>query len=279
MRNPLPFYDIDSLENRNESLLERAVGWVEQTLTRYHRAEVFGTERVPTGAALYVGNHNGGAYSGDSFIFGAAVHREHGPEALPYGLGHEWVLGLPGLNQLLCPLGAVRASHENALRLLGAGKKVLVYPGGDLDSTRPFRRRNLVVFGGRRGYVRLALTAGVPVVPVVAAGAHSTFVVLDDLRWLSQAVGLDRRIRLKTAPAVLSLPLGLTVGIPPLYLPLPSRMLIEVMEPIRFDRTGEDAARDDDYVLECAWDVESRMQECLDRLSALRKKRKKLGIW
>jgi hypothetical protein len=70
----------------------------------------------------------------DSFIFGAAVYEAHGLDAVPYGLGHEVAIQLPLIHQLVVPLGAVRACHENAHRLFERGCKVVVYPGGDLDA-------------------------------------------------------------------------------------------------------------------------------------------------
>jgi len=260
-------YDIDDFDNRDPKLIERAARLVETFAVPYHRAEVRGIERVPAGPGLYVGNHNGGAYSIDSFIFGAALFRAHGIDAVPYGLGHEVAISIPGINELLVPLGAVRGSHDNAQRLFEAGHKVLVYPGGDLDSMRPFRHRHRVVFGGRRGYVRLALRAGVPIVPVVAAGAHSTLMVLDDGRWLAKLLGTNRLFRSKILPVTLCLPWG--VSILPLfpYIPLPSRIRIEVLDPIHFERTGEGAAADEDWVRECAALVETRMQTALTRLS------------
>lgn len=260
-------YDIDDLDNRDPRQIARLAGWIDRLAAPYHRAEVRGTDRVPDGAALYVGNHNGGAYSIDTFLFGAAMYRARGMAAVPYGLGHEVAISLPGLNELLVPLGAVRASHENALRLFDGGHKVLVYPGGDFDSTRPFRHRHRVVFGGRRGYVRLALAAGVPIVPVVAAGAQSTFVVVDDGRWLARLLRADRLFRTKTWPITLCLPWG--VSVLPLfpYIPLPSRIRIEVLEPIHFRRTGNEAASDEDWIRECASRVETEMQTALTRLS------------
>ncbi len=260
-------YDIDDFDHRDPQLIERVVRLVESFAAPYHRAEVRGIERVPPGPGLYVGNHNGGAYSIDTFLFGAALFRAHGIAAVPYGLGHEVAISIPGLNELLVPLGAVRASHDNAQRLFEAGHKVLVYPGGDLDSMRPFRHRHRVVFGGRRGYVRLALRAGVPIVPVVAAGAHSTLMVLDDGRWLAKLLGTNRLFRSKILPVTLCLPWG--VAVLPLfpYIPLPSRIRIEVLDPIHFERTGEQAAADEDWVRECAALVEARMQTVLTRLS------------
>ncbi len=265
-------YDIDSLDNRNEAFIDYLSRNVVDLLVKYFDAEVRGLERIPSGAGLYVGNHNAGMLTPDSFIFGGAVYQAHGIDAVPYGLGHEIAISLPVAHQLVMPLGAVRASHENAHRLFRRGAKVMVYPGGDRDAMRPFRLRNRIVFGGRRGYIRLAVREGVPIIPVVAAGAHSTFIVIDDLRWLARLTRMDRLFRLDVFPLVLSAPWGLTVGPLPVYLPYPSRILIEVLEPIAFERTGAEAARDEVYVLRCAQQVESTMQSALERLAAERQK-------
>lgn len=236
----------------------------------YHRAQVRGLERIPPGAALYVGNHNGGLYSADTWIFAAAVLRAHGMDAVPWGLAHDLVVDLPVLRDLLGRVGGVRAKHENALALFAAGQKVLVYPGGDLDAMRPWRHRDRVVFGDRTGFARLALRARVPMVPVVAAGAHSTLIILDDMRWLAEWIGAPRWSRMKVWPLMFALPWGLYMGPPPPYLPLPSRILIEVLPPVRFEPDGPKAAADDGYVGLCAARVEASMSDALVRLEAER---------
>ena len=47
---------------------------------------------------------------------------------------------------------------------------ILVYLGGDREACRLWTERNTVDPGGHRGFVRLALRTGVPVVPVVTHG-------------------------------------------------------------------------------------------------------------
>ena len=267
LRRALRFHDIDSFDNRDERVIEWLARVVERTLVPYHRAEVAGVERIPSGGALYVANHNSYTYTPDTYIFALSALRAHGIDAVPYGLAHEVIYSLPPVNQVLAPLGAVRASHRNGERLLRAGKKVLVYPGGDVDALRPFRDRHRLVFGGRKGYVRLALRSGVPIVPVVTAGAHGTFVVLDDLRWLARAIGADRLLRVKVWPLTLSFPWGLTLGPPPPWIPFPAKILIEVLDPVVFDRSGADAADDEAYVARCASLVEEPMQAALSRLA------------
>jgi 1-acyl-sn-glycerol-3-phosphate acyltransferase len=261
-------YDIDSLDNRDPALIRRLHRLLYWPLKRYFRAEVRGVERIPPGRGLYVANHSSGILTPDSFIFGGAVYEQRGLQDLPYGLGHEVAISAPVVNQIIVPLGAVRASHVNASRLFARDKKVIVYPGGDLDAMRPFRHRHRVVFGPRRGYIRLALREGVPVLPVVSSGSHATFLIVDDLRWLARLIRAPRLFRTEVWPLTLSIPWGFTLGPLPAYIPWPVRIVIEVLDPIRFPRTGPDAAADDDYVEQCAARVEGAMQETLSRLAA-----------
>jgi 1-acyl-sn-glycerol-3-phosphate acyltransferase len=266
-------YDVDSLDNWDLARIDRFHRWYYEPLRRYFRAEVRGLERIPEGAALYVGNHSGGLLTPDSFIFGGALYRARGAADLPYGLAHAVAIQFPIVHQFIVPFGAVRASHENAMRIFAAGRKAIVYPGGDLDDMRPFRHRDRVVFGGRQGYVRLAIRAGVPVVPVVTAGSHETLIVLDDGRWLARWLHADRLLRSKVWPISLCLPWGLWIGPMLVYLPFPTWMLQEVQAPIRLERSGEAAAGDDAYVASCAAQVESAMQAALTRLAAERRER------
>ncbi len=263
-------FDANSLDNRDSETMAKYLGFVDGFLRRYHRAEVRGVERVPKGAGLYVGNHNAGPLTPDSFLFCAEVYHAHGEDAVPYGLAHETAVTLPGVRDVFIPLGAVRGSPENARRLFEAGKKMLVYPGGDLDSMRPFRKRNKIVFGGRQGYARVAIRHGIPITPVVSAGAHSTWIVLTDGRRFAKWLGVDKLMRLKAWPIVLSMPWGLTLGPVPFYFPFPTKILIDLLDPIRFERSGEKAASDDAYVAECDSHVRNVMQVALTRLAAER---------
>lgn len=252
---------------RDEARISQLASFVDGAVRPWFRAEVRGLDRIPPGAALYVGNHNAGLMMPEALLLGAAAYQAHGLHAVPFGLAGDAVVSLPVLRDLTVPLGAVRATPENARRLLARGAKVLVYPGGDLEAMRPFRDRDRIVFGGRRGYIRAALRAGAPVVPVVTAGAHATCVVLTDGQWLAKLLRADRLLRVKVWPITLCLPWGLVVGPGLVFLPWSSRVLQEVLEPIRFERDGEEAAADEDYVRACAERVESTMQRALTRLA------------
>jgi 1-acyl-sn-glycerol-3-phosphate acyltransferase len=261
-------YDFDSLDNRDAHAVERVVRLVAEPMKRYFAADVIGIENVIEGGGqLFVGNHNGGGLAPEMFLFGSAVYRRLGLDALPYGLGHELVGRFPPFARLLIPLGAVRASPENAARIFARSRNVLVYPGGDEESMRPSSQRDRIVFAGRKGYVRLALRHGVPIVPVVAFGAHDVFLVLDDGRWLASRLRLHHFARLKVLPTVLCLPWGITLGPLLPFIPLPARVRLEVLAPLRFERQGEAAANDTEYVTACDERVRSLMQASLTRMA------------
>lgn len=270
-------FDGDSLENRSELLIDWFSAPVGFLLKKYFRAEVRGLEKIPEGAALYVGNHNMGMLSLDSFIFATEAFRKLGLDAVPYGLAHDAAMFFPGARDFIASFGGIRASHENAAKIFAAGKKAIVYPGGDVDSLRPFKQRNRLVFGGRTGYIRLALSENVPIVPVVAAGAHSVYFILSDGRKIAKTLKLDKLFRAEVWPITLCLPWGVMIGPSPFFWPLPAKILIEVMEPVRFERTGPAAAADDRYVRLCANRVESAMQAALSRLAEERRNRRRWG--
>jgi 1-acyl-sn-glycerol-3-phosphate acyltransferase len=263
----LPYYAPDRLDNRNPDLIEIASKLLERYVIPYHRAEIEGTSNIPDGKAMYVGNHNGGVLSVDSFIAGFGMYQEGGLSALPFGLAHDLIIENRLLNPLLVPLGAVRACRENAQRLFEEGHKVLVYPGGDIETFRPFSERNMVKFGGRKGYIRMALRHDVPIIPMVAAGAHSTMIVLNDLRGLPEKLGLEKFLRMEVWPIILSIPWGITFGPSPPYIPLPTKIRIRFLEPIQFDRSGEEALKDAEYVADCAHRVEYALQEALTEMT------------
>ncbi len=263
-------YDIDSLDNRNPELLRKFSATFGPWIDAYFRPQVTGLERIPSGPALYVGNHNGGMVSPDTFVFCYRLFNARGAEDVPYGLAHDWAVRAPLLRDIVIPLGAIRAGHDNAARLFKQGSKALVYPGGDEDAFRAYSERKQIHFGGRKGYLRLALLHGVPVIPLVTAGAHEVFYVLHHGRGFARRFPVARWLRLKSWPVTLSIPWGLTLGPMPPFIPMRSRIFQEVLEPIAFERSGKEAAADDAYVAACDAQVQVAMQVALDRLYAER---------
>lgn len=266
----LPF-DPDSLDNRDPAKIAALLDALDPVLERFFHPTVRGLARIPEGPALYVANHNAGVLMPDVYILASALFRRRGLVDLPYALAHDLAVCTPAGNKMLCPLGAVRARPGTAERIFAHGSKALVYPGGDLEVMRPFAKRDEIVFGERRGYIKLALKTGVPISPVVTAGAHSGFIVLDDGGRVARALGLPKWARVNVLPTVLSFPWGLTFGFPPPYVPVPTRIYSEVLSPIRFAWTGPEAAEDPKWVEECHQRVVTTMQDALTRLARERR--------
>ena len=259
-------FEADPGARRDERTIRAWSPWLERLFTHYHDASVEGLEGVPDGAALAVGNHNGGLMSPDMFALMVAWWRHFGASTPAYGLMHDMPFRLPLIGELMPRLGAVRADPANAEELLRRGAKVLVYPGGDIDAFRPWSRRSEVVFGRRRGFVRVALRSRVPIVPIVSAGAHEAFRILSDGRSIVSRFGLKRIARVEVLPLTLCLPWGVSLGAN-FYWPLPVRIRIRVLPPIRWPELGPEAADDDAIVWECREHVRRTMQVALDELT------------
>lgn len=253
------------LEERDPTFLEDFLSWASWVGRTWFRSEISGASHVPSsGPALIVGNHNGGIMVWDSVLTVAAIWEEHGPERAVYGMGHDGFNWSPLLRSYATRFGALRAGHEDARKALESGHLVIVYPGGELDSFRPFSQRSRVVLGGRKGFIQLAIRSGVPIVPVVSAGAQEQYVVLTRGDAIARALALPRRIRSSVFPICLSLPWGLTSGYVP-FLPLPAQISISFLPPVSWD-LDPDAAGDERIVEGCYREIESLMQRELDRL-------------
>ncbi len=233
----------------------------------WFRGEVRGLGNVPeTGPVLLVGNHSGGNVTPDTIVFTLAFNTYFGVERAFFQLAHNLMLSMPGLGQLR-KFGTVAASPENARKALASGAALLVYPGGDYEVHRPSWHRHRVDFGGRKGFIKLALEQAVPIVPVVSVGGQETALFLSRGEGLAQALRLDRMFRLKVLPLSLALPWGLNIGDMLGHIPAPAKITIETLPPIDLRREfGPEPEIDEvyDHILRL-------MQETLDALAAERR--------
>lgn len=232
----------------------------------YFRAEVDGLENVPDEPVLFVGNHSGGSVTPDTFVFFLAYNTFFTVEGRAlYALGHEVVTSMPILGKFARKIGVVTAGHEAAASIFKNDSSVMVYPGGDVESLRPWSQRHRIDFDNRKGFLKLAHANGVKIVPVVACGGHDTMFVLNDGRKMAKRLGMDKLLRVKTMPVTFSLPWGFLPG-DFFHIPFPAKIRMQVQEPIDLqERYGDNPDWDHAYDY-----VTSKMQTGLSELAAKR---------
>ena len=244
---------------------EMLINAVTPVINRWFRPEVRGLETFPpAGGALLVSNHSGGVLTPDWNVLAPALYGRFGYDRPLYTLAHYGVFFTP-FRAALGRLGVIHASRENAGEVLRSGAVVLAFPGGDYDAFRPTLSQNVIDFGGRTGYVRTAMEAGVPIVPAVSIGGQETQLFLTRGNRLAKRLGL-KRFRIEILPITLGLPFGLT-GFFPANMPLPAKIVFQLLEPIDVvAQFSEDAD-----VNEVDAYVRSVMQHALDRLGSQRR--------
>jgi 1-acyl-sn-glycerol-3-phosphate acyltransferase len=231
---------------------------------RYNRLELAVEHSMFDSPVLFVANHGfGGIFDLNVFAV-AAVLEQLQLDRSVIVLTHQlaWTLRVGAFFE---QLGARPASQENAREAFDAGHHVVVLPGGDLDAFKSWEDRNRVVFGGRTGFARLAMGRGVPIVPIVTAGAGESLLVLSSGERLARALRLDKLLRLKAFPASVSLPWGLDIGAVGLlpYLPLPSKLCTRVLPAV----TAGPDEEPDAYAAR----VQSAMQDALTDMTKQRR--------
>lgn len=162
---------------RPHPLLVRAVRPLVRALELAHPIRVDGVENLPRGPALLVGNHGLLGYESPFFferIFAASGR-------LPIGLADRWFFRVPGLRDLLVRLGGMYGTAANGLAALKRGELVVCYPGGAREVFKEERDKYRCLWRKSSGFVKLALAAGVPIIPFAAAGVDDTFRVLGRL--------------------------------------------------------------------------------------------------
>jgi 1-acyl-sn-glycerol-3-phosphate acyltransferase len=262
--------DPDNVDGVDIRLLQKFSPLFDAAARFYLRMEVEGMDGVPAGKALLVGNHNAGITFIEPMGLGARWYIERGTDDLIQWLVHDAMLAMPGLRTFLVRTGCVRASHANADEVLERGRKVAVFPGGNLEAFRPYRKRHQVVFGGRKGFIRLALRNQVPIVPFVIVGGHESFVILHDGRELARRLHLKQLVRSDTCPLFLGLPWGVGLG-PIFHLHLPTKSQVRFLDPIDISGYGPEDQDDSELLDELYRRVTDSMQAAMQDIGTGRR--------
>jgi 1-acyl-sn-glycerol-3-phosphate acyltransferase len=246
---------------------QRVFDLIEPLLDFYYRywfrVEAEGVEHVPTqGGALLVGNHSG-ALPPDAPMIMQTIRHEHPRPRPVYMLGEHWFKGYPGVGLLANKIGLVAAHPANAQRLLGDEQRLaLVFPEGQKASRKLYWQRYKLRRFGRGGFVRTAIRARVPIVPVAVVGAEEAMPIFAHVPLLQRLTGLIY------FPINHAFPhFGFAAGL--MY--LPAKFHIRFLEPI--DLSGYEPEDGDDVSLvqSLAEEVRGRIQAELEALLRSRK--------
>jgi 1-acyl-sn-glycerol-3-phosphate acyltransferase len=238
---------------------------------RYFGLDVQGWENLPDHPVMLISNHSGGTTIPDVWGFAYAWVKRFGTSRICHALAHELVFSSRTTSSFFSRLGVLRASRQQAIDVLTRWKRdVLVMPGGDRDTWRPWKDRYKVNFAGRKGYARIALRTGTPVVPVANAGAHSSLIVLADGHRFAEKIGLHALTRASVFPVHLSVPWGLGIGPLP-HLPLPVTLRYRIGAPIALPEHWVPCETPpEDLVAEYDARVQAGVQALLNQLEAER---------
>ena len=245
---------------------QRVVDRLEPLLDFYYhhwfRVETEGVEHVPAeGGALIVSNHSG-ALPPDGPMILQAIHHEHPTPRPVYMLGEHWFKGSPGAGLLTNKIGLVAAHPANAQRLLcDEGRLALVFPEGQKGSRKLYWQRYKLRRFGRGGFVRTAMRAGVPIVPIAVVGAEEAMPIFAHVPLLQRLTGLIY------FPVNHAFPhFGLAAGL--MY--LPAKFKIRFLDPVDLSAYGPEDADDVALVQSISEDIRATIQREVDDLVASR---------
>jgi 1-acyl-sn-glycerol-3-phosphate acyltransferase len=261
----------EGLNGPDPKLMDEQSGFWNFLMDRYFRLECNGFEHLPDEPCLLIGIHSGGPLTMDAWTLILDWWRRFGETRALHGTAHDVLMNAPGLGSYFRRMGVLSPSRDNMLAAFDKGDDVILWPGGEIDAYRKWSKRDKAVLGGRRGFIRLAMRAGVPIVPVATIGGHDTLFILSEGRGIAKALKLKERMRVELAPITLSWPFGIALHLTPFqHLPLPAKIRTEILEPIYLD---SDPARLDDqeYVDAIYEQVEGAIQTGMDELAKKRK--------
>jgi 1-acyl-sn-glycerol-3-phosphate acyltransferase len=159
-------------------------------------------------------------------------------------------------------MGLVAAHPANAQRLLrDEGRLALVFPEGQKGSRKLYWQRYRLRRFGRGGFVRTAIRAGVPIVPVAVIGAEEAMPIFAHVPLLQRLTGLIY------FPVNHAFP---QFGLAAAAMYLPAKFKIRFLEPVDLSDHADEDADDVALVQGIAEEIRGRIQSELDSLVAAR---------
>ncbi len=256
------------LAGQDEATMQRQKFFWNVLVDYWFRMEIDGWENIPESPVLLVGIHSGAPFVWDAWTVGLQWWRRFGQERPLNGTAHDALMAIPGIGRYFRSMGVLPAAPDAIATALAEGHDVALWPGGEVDSLRPWRERDQANLAGRKGFVKMAIRAGVPIVPIATVGGADAMPVLIRGDRLSQALRLDKILRLKVFPLAVSLPWGIAPAALP-QLPLPAKIRTRFMPAVELDQ-DPGRADDDEYIDQKYREVQDSIQHGMDALARKR---------
>lgn len=226
----------------------------------YFKVRVHGIENLPgDGRALLFGNHSGLIPLDGAMLTMAMCSKVPRPRRVRY-LATDWFFTVPGIGPWIQHTGQVRASMENATKLLNQDELVGIYPEGLRGVGKNFDERyRLIDF--HPGFVQLAIATQTPLIPVATIGGDEIFPNFVNLKQVAQFT------KMPFFPVTLGFP---WLPFPLNLMPLPVRWLIKVSKPIDLGYPAEKST-DRKLALKIARELQYDIQRQLNQLLRERK--------
>ncbi len=218
-------------------------------LRNYTRLKVDGLDHVPLdGPALIVGNHTG--WLGlDYALTALSIYDAH--ERVVRGMAHSAWFSNPATKGFAKKVGLFQVTKDAMAEQLAGGNLVMMFPEGEKGAFRPGSDYTLEDFA--RGFVRVAMAAQVPVVPVAILGGEE-----------SNPVGK----RIESYEELLKMRGGLPI--PKNLIPRPVKWRIRFLPPLDFSKYTEADASNSELVHELAASTRSAIQRELRKMQVER---------
>ncbi|MEQ1505991.1 MAG: lysophospholipid acyltransferase family protein [Myxococcota bacterium] len=152
----------------------RSVEATLRALCAYHDHRVYGLDRIPSGPALIAFHHSLATY--DSFLLAIPILDQLGRTLR--GLADRLIFRTPGLGALFTGAGFVEGTRDATRRMLQQGELIGLAPGGMREALRPSGARYRFDWTDRRGFVRVAMEAGAPIVLAACPRADDLYTVI-----------------------------------------------------------------------------------------------------
>jgi 1-acyl-sn-glycerol-3-phosphate acyltransferase len=256
------------LSGQDEVTMQRQKFLWNTLVDYWFRMEMDGWENLPEPPVLLVGIHSGAPFVWDAWTVGVQWWRRFGQERPLHGTAHDALMAIPVIGRYFRAMGVLPAAPDSIATALAEGRDVAVWPGGEVDSLRPWHERDRANLAGRKGFVKMAIRAGVPIVPIATVGGADAMPVLIRGDRLSRALNLDKLLRIKVFPLAISLPWGIAPAALP-QLPLPAKIRTRFMPAVELESDPE-RADDEQYVDRRYAEVQNSIQQGMDALARKR---------